>query len=192
MMKQKENFLKVVEMLVLVAFLVAYKLSDLQIATAVLVIASTLFVLLVKFLGEKLTKLQVITWLVVVILGSATVILKDESIIKWKPTVINAFISFAFLITHFIGKKTLLERLIDEKVPAPARKLRKVNFAGSMFFLFLGVANILVAQNFSTNIWMNFKIFGITALNLCFLSCCLYYLKDYLTDFFPPESNKKK
>lgn len=183
----KENFLKVAEFGVAIAFGVAYAIYDLHIATLVLIIAMTLFVLMVKALGQKLTKIQLVSWIAIVLLGGAAVIFKDDSIIKWKPTVINTVIGLTFFITHVFGKKSLVETLIADKVPAPSKMLRNVNLAASGFFIFLASINILVAQNFSTTVWVNFKIFGIFVLNLSFLSGCFYYLKDYLGHLLDPK-----
>ena len=190
-MNKKENFLKLAEISVAVAFGIAYALFNLQFATVVLIIGMTAFVALVKILGQKLTKLQLVSWLVVVIMGGAGVLLKDENIIKWKPTVLNSAISLTFFVTQFLTKKTLMETLIQDKVPAPSYMLRRVNFATAFFFLFLALLNIFVAQNFSTTVWVNFKLFGIFLLNLCFLASCLYYLKGYLANLFPPDQTKK-
>ncbi len=181
----KESFLKFVEMLVALVFGLAYWRFDLHLATIALIVAMTVFVILVKALGQKLTKLQFISWLAVVILGGAAVFLKDESIIKWKPTVIYSVVGLVFLLSQFFGRKSLVERLLSEKVPAPAPMLRRINLAAAGFFLALSVLNIFVAQNFSTTIWVNFKIFGIFALNAVFLSGCLFYLRAYLHNFFP-------
>lgn len=186
-MQQKENFLKIAELGVAIAFGIAYALFNLHIATIVLIVGMTLFVALVKILGQTLTKLQLASWLAVLILGGASVVFKDENIIKWKPTVLNSAISLAFLSTHFLGKKSLMETLIQDKVPAPAFMIRKVNLATAFFFLFLAFLNIVIAQNFSTTIWVNFKIFGIFVLNLSFLSICLYYLRNYLGNLLPPK-----
>ncbi len=181
----KESFLKFVEMFVAVAFGVAYWRFDLQIATMTLIVAMTVFVILVKAMGQKLTKMQLISWLAIVILGGSTVLLKDESIIKWKPTVIYLCVGVAFLLSLFIGQKSLVERFFEEKVPAPAPMLRRVNFAGSLFFLFLAALNIFIAQNFSTTVWVNFKLFGVFILNAVFLGSCLFYLRAYLGQLFP-------
>ena len=105
--------------MVAVVFGIAYWLYDLRIATAVLIIGMTVFVCLVKILGEKLTKIQLASWLLVVFLGGASVLLNDESIIKWKPTAINLAIGLTFLLAQFLGKKSLIERLLQEKIPAP-------------------------------------------------------------------------
>ena len=191
-MRNQSKFLQTSEMLVPIAFGIAYFLADFRIATIVLIAAMTVFVGLVKIVGEKLTKIQLASWLAIVILGGASVLLKDDSILKWKPTVINAAIGLTFLLTHIFGDKTLLERLIDKQVPAPARMLRRVNFAASLFFLFTATLNIVIAYTFSTTAWVNFKLFGNFALNICFLSGCLYYLRAYLAHILPPEQNGKK
>jgi intracellular septation protein len=170
---------------------VSYWLYDLHIATLVLIIGMTAFVALVKLLGSKLTKLQLISWLVIVIFGGASFFLRDENIIKWKPTVISSIISLSFLISQLFWKQSLVETLIQDKVPAPAFMLRKINFAAFLFFLSSAVLNVAVAQNFSTTVWVNFKLFGMLALNTCFLVGCLYYLRAYLSESMPPKDQKK-
>jgi intracellular septation protein len=188
----KVKLLKIAEALTAVAFGLAYWLYDLKIATAVLIVAMTVFVCFVKFMGEKLTKLQLISWLAILILGGASVLSKDESIIKWKPSVISWIISISFLATQFVGKKSLVERLIADKVPAPVFMLRNVNLATALFFLSSGLLNIIVAMNFTTTVWVNFKLFGLTVLNLVFVSSCLFYLRAYLHNIFPPDASGNK
>lgn len=188
----KESFLKSLEMLVAIAFGIAYWLYDLHIATIVLIVAMTIFVALVKFLGEKLTRLQLVSWIAVVLLGGATVFLRDENFIKWKPTAIHSVVGLTFLITQLIGKKTILERMIEDKVPAPRRMLRKVNFSSAIFFFLIAALNILIAENFSTTFWVNFKIFGISILSMFFMGGCLFYLKDYLHNLISEEEKNRK
>ena len=151
----------------------------------------TAFVALVKIIGEKLTKLQLFSWIAALVLGGATILYKDENIIKWKPTVLYAAISLAFFVTQFLNKKSLVETLIGDKVPAPIAMLRRVNLATGFFFLFLGLLNIVVAQNVSTTVCVYFKLIGISLLNIGFLGACLYYLRDYLGNMFPPDQPKK-
>ena len=180
---KKESFLKFFETLAVVGFGLAYWKYDLQIATVVLIVLLTLFVGLVKILGQKLSKLQFFSWLAVLILGGATVLLKDEMFIKWKPTVVNAILGLIFLVTQFVGKKTLIERMIGEKIPAPTAMLRNVNFTAALFLFFMGVLNIVVANLLSTTAWVQFKIFGTFVLDAAFFGACLYYLRNYLTEF---------
>lgn len=188
---KKESFLKIFETLTVVGFGLAYWKFDLHIATIVLIVLLTLFVGMVKALGQKLSKLQLVSWLAVLILGGATVLLKDEVFIKWKPSVVNGSLALVFLITQFVGKRSLVERMIGEKVPAPAGMLRKVNGAAALFLFFMGVVNIVVANTFSTTVWVQFKIFGTLVLDAGFLAACLYYLRDYLGDLLEkkPQDN---
>lgn len=178
----KQSFLKTVEMLVALVFGLVYWLYDLHIATAALMVSMTVFIILVKVLGEQLSKLQLFSWLAVMILGGTAVFLRDENIIKWKPTVIYSVLSVVFALSHFIGQQTLVERLIGDKIKAPAFMLRKVNLSSTFFFLFLSMLNVFVILNFSTTAWVNFKIFGIFIIDAIYLAGCLYYLRAYLQD----------
>lgn len=178
-----QGIIKLLESLSIVAFGLAYWMFDIYIATATLIVAMTIFIITSKLIGQKLTKLQLLSWLLIFILGGATLIFRDENIIKWKPTVINSVVGSLFIITQFFGKSTLIERFLSDKIHAPILKLRKVNFACGLFFFLLAIINYKVAFSYSTDLWVQYKIFGNLALNMIFISGCLYYLKDYLTDF---------
>lgn len=185
----KKSFVKSLETLSVLAFGLAYWKFDLYVATAVLMATMTLFVVLAKAFREPLTRLQLISWVAVLIFGSATLFLRDESFIKWKPTVINSLIGSVFLVTTLFGKRSLIEQLVAGKFHAPASKLRRVNFACSLFFFLLGYINFQVAFSFSTDVWVQYKIFGNLILNTIFISGCLYYLRDYVKEWAENQKN---
>ena len=163
-------------------------------ATAALGISQTIFVTLSKILGLPLTKLQVITWLVLISLTGLTLLLQDEIFIKWKTTIINSVFAIVFLGSHFIGKQTILERLVGEALPEAQEKLRRVNSWCVGNFLFVAILNIVVAYNFSTDFWVTFKVGGIFILHLIFMSICFYYLREpiskYITSMQESENGK--
>lgn len=187
---KRQSVIKSLETLSIVAFGLAYFKYDLYVATGVLMATMTLFVATVKFLGESLTKLQLLSWMAILILGGATLLFQNDAFIKWKPTVVNSIVATIFVLSHLIGQKTLVERFLASKMDAPALKLRRINAACSLFFFFLAYLNFQIAFSFSTSVWVNYKIFGNLLLNIIFITSCLYYLREHLQDIVngPPRS----
>lgn len=187
----KSLVVKSLEFFSIVGFLGAFFWKkDLQFATAVLMVLMTIFVLAAKLLNEPLTKLQWGTWVIVIVLGFATLAFNNELFIKWKPTVVNAILSLILLGSHMIGGKTITERLLAEKVKAPASTLRRLNLALSLHLIFVGALNLFVAYSFDSEVWVNFKYFGILALNFIFMASTMYLMRDYLKEFLESLENQ--
>ncbi len=185
----KTSIVKSLEFSSIIGFGLAYWRYDLIIATTVLMALMTLFVVVAKILDEPLTKAQMISWVVVMVFGGMTVFLKDEAFIKWKPTVINSIFALLLWGSHVIGGKTILERLLASKLKCPTSMLRRLNCALAGYFALGGALNIYIAENFSNDVWVSFKIFGNLALNIIFISGSLYYLRDYLKDIAQSMNN---
>ena len=182
-MEKKKSLVKLVESLSGVLFVIGYFKYDLIVATKLFIAASTFSILLSVILKVKIDKVQLITWIVALVLGGGSIWLNDESIIKWKPTLTNSILSIVLLLSHVIGKKTIAERLLDDKLNVKREKLRKLNLFAVGYLLFVAGLNVFVAQNFSTDIWVNFKFFGLLGINLVFFFLCFLYLKDELKEF---------
>ena len=117
--------------------------------------------------------MHIITVAVVLVLGSATLLLHDRRFIQWKPTVLLALASAAFLGSMVIGKQPLARRMLEavfnEPLQISARAWLLINGLWVGWFALLAAANIYVAWNFAESVWVNFKVFGITAAMLVFM-----------------------
>lgn len=138
--------------------------------------------------------MHLITFAVVLVFGGLTIYLNDENFIKWKPTIVNWCFSLTFIGSHFIGEKTLIERMLtmaESKLELPTHVWRNLNISWALFFIFMGFVNLYVAFNYSTEFWVNFKAWGMTLLNLSFMVGMGIYLYKYLKDIEPesPEEN---
>lgn len=170
------------------AFFIAFKWpSDpeqaIYIATATLIVASILQIIIYWLLYRRFEKMHVITLIVVLIFGAATLLFHDERFIKWKPTVVLWIFALIALATHFIGEKTLFQRMIglaDGNIIAPPHVWARLNISWIVFFILAGAANIYVAFNFSIDTWVDFKVFGLTILNFVFMIGQLAYLFKYI------------
>ena len=150
-------------------------------ATAVLIPATMLQILYTKISTGKVETMHLVTLALVVIMGGATVILQDKTFIQWKPTVVNWLFAAAFFGSRFIGNKTILERMMGQNLKLPAIAWNNLNYAWVAFFTFSGIANLYVAYNFSEDIWVNFKLFGLLGLTILFIIAQSFYLYRFMT-----------
>ncbi len=168
------------DLLPVLLFFVAYKLDGIYVATAVLIVASLAQVAWLWFRHRRVEKMPLITALLVLVLGGATLLLHDETFVKWKPTVVNWVFALVFLGSQFIGGKTLIERMMSGAIDLPAEIWSRLNTLWVAFFALIGVTNLYVAFNFDTDTWVNFKLFGMLGLTLVFVVLQSFYLARHL------------
>jgi intracellular septation protein len=157
----------------LIVFFIAFKVLDIYWATAALMIACVLLLVVHRVRTGKFKTMHIITAAVVVLLGTATLLLHDKRFIQWKPTVLLGLTSAAFLGSMLIGKQPLVRRMLEavfeEPVKISARTWLFINSLWAVWFALLAVANIYVARNFAESVWVNFKVFGISVATMIFL-----------------------
>jgi intracellular septation protein len=156
----------------LIIFFVGFKLLGIYWATAALMIACVLQMLIHRLRAGKFKTMHVITVAVVLLLGSATLLLHDRRFIQLKPTVLLALASIAFLVSMVLGKQPLawrmLEAVFNEPLQISPRSWLLINSLWVGWFALLAAANLYVARNFAESVWVNFKVFGITVAMLIF------------------------
>lgn len=163
-------------------FFIAFKLFDIYVATAVAIVATVLQVGVAWFRKRKVEPMHLITLVLIVVFGGATIYFKDETFIKWKPTVVNWLFGFAFLLSQVFGERPFVERMLGSNVKLPPPIWRRLNLMWVAFFLTLGVVNLFVAYSFDTETWVNFKLFGLLGLTLLFAVAQSIYLSRYATE----------
>jgi len=166
----------------IVLFFIAYKVYGMYVATAVIIVSSLLQVGYSWYRHRKVEKMHLITLVIVLVFGGLTLILQDPVFIKWKPTVVNGLFAVAFLGSQFIGKKTLVERMMSTQIELPSAVWRRLNLTWVAFFVVSGAANIYVAYNFSEDTWVNFKLFGVLGLTFAFIIIQAFYISRHLPD----------
>lgn len=161
-------------------FFIAYKIYGIYAATAVAIAASFVQVGWYWLKHQRFENMHLITLALLVVFGGLTLFLQDETFIKWKPTVINWLFGLVFLGSQFIGKKTIVERMMGANIELPAAIWPRINMAWALFFVFLGFVNMYVMHNFDTDTWVNFKLFGMTGLTLVFVLGQGLYLARFM------------
>lgn len=155
-------------------------------ATIVVIIATALQVLVLLARGRKVDTMLWVSLGLVVVLGGATVWFRSETFIKWKPSVLYWVMGLAFWLSQAIWRKNLLRALIGEQLSLPEPVWTRLNYAWIVFFSLMGVLNLYVAYSFSTDTWVNFKLFGGLGLMLLFTLAQGWYLSRYLPQDQPP------
>ena len=161
-----------IDFLPLLAFVVAYYLRDVYFATAVLMIAMPLMLLASRLLLGKVSTLQLLSAGLVLGFGALTLFLRDPRFIQWKPTIFLWGVAVVFGISAFVGREPLVKRFLapvasDREVTVS--QWRAVNWAWIAFYVLLGAVNLIIARTASERVWVNFKVFGLTAALMVFV-----------------------
>ena len=149
-------------------------------ATVVVIAATLVQILVMKLRGKKIDMMLWISLVLVVVFGGATIWFHNETFIKWKPTVLYWAMGLSFWISQAFFGKNLLQAMIGEQMQLPAQAWRRLNLSWIAFFAAMGVINLLVAFNFSTDTWVNFKLFGGMGLMLVFTVAQGIYMSRYI------------
>jgi intracellular septation protein len=144
----------------LLLFFGAYKFYDIYVATAVLMGATVLQMGLIYAIDRRLQTMHKITLLLILVFGTLTLALHDERFIKWKPTVLYAAMAVALAIALWGMKKNFLKLLLGSQLELPERIWMRLNVAWIAYSFFMAVLNGYVAALYSTEAWVNFKLWG--------------------------------
>ena len=170
------------EFIPIILFFVAYKLYDIYIATAVVIVATILQVSYAFIRHRKVETMQLITLGLVIVFGGATIYLHDEQYLKWKFSIIEWLFGIVFLSSHFIGKKTFIERMMSSNLTLPTLIWKRLNFSWAFFFIGVGFANVYVMYNYNTDDWVTFKTFIAPGLMVVFMVVQMLFLYKYIPD----------
>lgn len=157
-----------------------FREMPLILATIVLIPATIIQVAYLRISTGKIEKMHLITLGLLIVLGGATVILQDKTFIMWKPTVVNWLFAAAFLGSQWFTSKSLLQRMMDQAIQLPEIVWTRLNYAWVAFFVVSGLANLYVAYQFSEEIWVDFKLFGLLGLTVLFIIGQSLFLYRYM------------
>ncbi|MDP1926999.1 MAG: septation protein A [Thiobacillus sp.] len=162
-------------------------------ATLVAIIASIGQIGWVKLRGHPVETMMWVSLGIIVVFGGATLWLHDESFIKWKPTVLY-WLFGGIIVGSMLFGRNVIKGLMGSQMELPEPAWSRLNLSWGGFFIFMGLANLFVAFNFSTDDWVNFKLFGSMGLMLLFVIGQSMMLNKYLdkADLDQEELNKKE
>ncbi|MFA7664718.1 MAG: septation protein A [Burkholderiaceae bacterium] len=164
----------------IILFFVAYKLVDIYAATAVAIIASFAQIGWLKLRGKAVEPMQWIGLVIIAVFGGLTLLWQDETFIKWKPTVLYGLFALVLAGGRLFFGRDLIRAVMGSQLSLPDPVWRSLNLAWMGFFVLMAVANIVVAYGFSTDTWVNFKLFGTLGLTLAFVILQGLWIGRYL------------
>jgi len=165
---------QIVEFIPIALFFIAYQLDGQSIsfagwhysfdgiysATAVLMVATILQVVITVAISRKLEKRLLWLLLAVLVFGGATLVFHNQLFIQWKPTIFNWALALAFGCSHFIGDKNLMERTLGSQIHLPKPVWTRLNTLWVANFLIVGGLNLFVAYGFSEETWVSYKLYS--------------------------------
>ncbi|MEO6975707.1 MAG: septation protein A [Gallionella sp.] len=163
-------------------FFVAFKFQGIFVATAVAIAATIVQIIWTKYRHGKVDMMLWVTFGIISVFGGATLMLHNENFIKLKPTALYWLFSTILLFSNLLFRKNLMRTMLHEKIALPVHAWNRLNLIWSLFFAALGFINLYVAYNFSTDNWVNFKLFGFTGLMVVFILAQGAWLAKYIDE----------
>jgi len=152
-----------------ILFFIAFKVFGIYVATGVAIAATFAQIGWLLLRGRKVDTMLWVSLGIIVVFGGATLWLQDETFIKWKPTVLYWLFGAVLAGATLLFRKNLIRKLMEEQISLPEPVWSRLNASWIGFFALMGVLNLFVAFRFSTDAWVNFKLFGGMGLMLAFV-----------------------
>ncbi len=158
----------ILEIIPVALFFILSKYYDIYVATASLMISSVINIIISYFYTKKLHTMPLVTVIFAIVFGSLTLLLQDDTFIKIKITIIYLVLATA-LLSGFLFKKNLLKLILFSHIAFEDKGWSILTLLWAGFFVLLAIVNEIIWRNFSTDTWINFKVFGIFILMFIFL-----------------------
>jgi intracellular septation protein len=151
-------------------------------ATLIAILATVAQVMYLLLRRKKIDAMLWVSLVIILLFGGATIWLHNEIFIKWKPTVLYWLFCVALLLSAWVLKKNLMQLLLGGQLALPDKIWSQLNLLWASFFAIMGLVNLYVAYDFSTNVWVNFKLFGLTGLTLAFILFQAWFFSGHLRE----------
>ena len=151
-------------------------------ATAVLMIITALTWLISSLLEKRNDKRLMWMTLAVLLFGAATLILRDQRFIQWKPTVFNWVLAAVFLGSQFVGERTVLERVLGSQLSLPRRIWTRLNVLWIGNFALVGALNLFVAYRFEEAVWVSYKLYSSIGFTLMLMLLTVAIVAPHVKD----------
>jgi intracellular septation protein len=151
----------------LLAFVLVNAKWGLLPATAVLVPLSVVALVVSWKLAGRVSRVALYSTVAVVLFGSLSLLLHDETFIKIKVTAINALLG-GILVVGLLRKKPLLKELMGDGMRLTDAGWHLLSLRFALFFFFLAALNEVLRRVLSSDAWVNFKVFGVFGATIVF------------------------
>ena len=165
----------------LVLFFFANSRYGIFVATGTFMVAVLAALAASYAMTRHLPIMPVVTAIIVIVFGGLTLILHNDLFIKIKPTIIYVLFG-AVLLGGLLFGKSFLGIVFDSLFHLTDEGWRKLTLRWALFFLVLAVLNEIVWRSTSTDVWVDFKVFGVMPLTLVFGALQYPLLKKYAVE----------
>jgi intracellular septation protein len=156
--------------------------APILLATAIAIIATLGQIGWLLLRGRKVDGMLWVSLAIISVFGGATIYFHNETFIKWKPTVLYWLFGASLVVSQAVFGKNLIRTMMAKQIGLPDPIWNRLSLAWAGFFIAMGAVNLLVAFNFSTAAWVNFKLFGFTGLMFAFVIAQSLLLSKYMKD----------
>ena len=168
-----------------VLFFVAWNIYDIYVATAVAIVATVGQVVWMWLRHRRVDNMLWVTLAIMVVFGGATLILKDPTFIKIKPTVLYWLFAMVLVGAQLFLGKNLIRAMMEKQMRLPEPVWGKLNASWVGFFVVMGILNLYIAYTYSEAVWVQFKFYGGIGLMLLFVIAQALMLARYVEDKGP-------
>jgi len=160
----------------------SYTVDGIFTATAVLIAATALQFVVGSLLARHVEKRALWTFVAVLVFGGATLLLRDETFIQWKPTIFNWALALAFILFRYISERTLMERTLGTQLHLPRAVWLRLNALWVGNFLVVGALNLYVAYGYSEATWVSYKLYSAIGFTLLLTVLTALLISPHLKD----------
>jgi intracellular septation protein len=154
--------------------------APILLATLAVMVATCAQIAWVKLRHHRVEPMLWVSFILVVSLGCLTLFLRDETFIKWKPTALYWAFALTLAFSLLVLGRNVMRGLMGQQLTLPDHLWRRLNWAWTIFFTLMGALNLWVAYHFSTDVWVDFKLFGGIGLLVLFIVLQALWLARHL------------
>ena len=166
--------------------------GDIFLATGGIMAVVSIQVIFEKFNKGKVEQKLLITWVLLMLFGSATLLFRNPIFIQWKLTIVNWIFAFTLILTHLLGKKPIkgLVQMSGAFPDLPDKAWKNLTFIWAFAFAFIGFLNLYFVFYTDIDTWVNFKVFGTLGITIGFALITSFYLSSFLSSKkVPPKQS---
>ena len=173
-----------IDLFPLLLFFAAYKFYDIYVATAAAIVASVVVIVWLKLRGRPIETMQWLGLGIIVVFGGLTLFLQDETFIKLKPSVLYLAFAAVLLFGRLAGKN-LIKTVMGGQIRLPETIWGSMNWLWIVFFTLMAGLNLVIAYTMPTDTWVQFKVFGATALTIVFVIALAIWMGRHIIEDNP-------
>jgi len=159
--------------------------KDFLLATASIMLVMTVQVIIEKIKKGTVEKKLFLTWIALLVLGSATLIFRDPAFLQWKLTIVNWIFSLILIGNQLLKRPPILKSIMQmagskDMPKIPSKGWNHMTYLWSFAFFFIGLINLYFIFYSSLTAWVNFKLFGVLGIMFFFVLLNAFYLSKLM------------